>query len=210
MNPIILKIMLGLGIIGHAINLYCDYILSVFPNGKLMMSNIKDFNDSQKMSELMDGVSEKTPMRSSILGVFALFLEAFGYFAITAQVYQNSVAFGLILFVAALLFVVVGTAHHVVCGISEWLYVKLGRTEEAHKTMLALYNGAPSTKACYLGYIAFIIALIVAIAIGCAGVSLWMIVFTVLPIFVVLAPFKIIGTLHISAMVSMLAWLIVV
>lgn len=109
-----------------------------------------------------------------------------------------------------MLFVVVGTAHHVVCGISEWIYVKLGRTEDAHKTMLALYNGAPSTKACYIGYIAFVIALIVAIAIGCAGVSLWMIVFTVLPIFVVLAPFKIIGTLHISAMVSMLAWLIVV
>lgn len=85
MNPIILKIMLGLGIIGHAINMYCDYILSVFPNGKLKMSNIIDLNDSRKMSELMDGVFEKTPMRSSILG-------AFGYFAITAQVYQNSVA----------------------------------------------------------------------------------------------------------------------
>lgn len=76
--------------------------------------------------------------------------------------------------------------------------------------MFALYNGAPSTKACYLGYIAFAIALIVAIAIGCAGVSLWMIVFTILPIFVVLAPFGIIGTMHISAKVSMLAWLIVV
>ena len=210
MNPVILKIMLGLGIIGHAINLYCDYILSVFPNGKLKFSNMKDLYDGRKMSQLTDGVSEKTPMRSSVLGAFALFLEAFGYFAITAQVYPNSRVLGLILFVAMLLFVVVGTAHHVVCGLSEWLYLKLGRTEEAHKTMLALYNGAPSTKACYLGYIAFVIALIVAIAIGCAGVSLWMIVFTVLPIFIVLAPLKIIGTLHISAMVSMLAWLIVV
>ena len=210
MNPIILKIMLGLGIIGHAINMYCDYILSVFPNGKLKLSNMKDLNDSQKMSELLDGVSEKTPMRSAILGAFALVLEAFGYFAITAQVYQNSHVLGLILLAAILLFVVVGAAHHVVCALSEWLFVKLGMTEEAHKAMLALYNGAPSTKACYIGYIAFVIALIVAIATGCAGVALWMIVFTVLPIFVVLAPFKIIGTLHISAMVSMLAWLIVV
>lgn len=210
MDPVILKIMLGLGITGHAVNMYCDYILSVFPNGKLMFSNIKDFNDSRKMSELTDGVSEKTPMRSSVLGAFALFFEAFGYFAITAQVYQNSHVLGLILFVATLLFIVMGTAHHVVCGLSEWLYVKLGRTKEAHKTMLALYNGAPSTKACYLGYIAFIIALIAAIATDCAGVSLWMIVFTVLPIFIVLVPFRIIGTLHISAVVSMLAWLIVV
>ena len=141
MNPVILKIMLGLWIIGHAINMYCDYILSVFPNGKLKMSNIKDLNDSGKMSELMDGVSEKTPMRSSVLGAFALFLEAFGYFAITAQVYKNSHVLGLILFATILLFVVVWMAHHVVCGLSEWLYVKLGRTEEAHKVMLALYAG---------------------------------------------------------------------
>ena len=210
MDPVILKIMLGLGIIGHAINMYCDYILSVFPNGKLKMSNMKDLNDSRKMSELMDGVFEKTPMRSAILGAFALFFEAFGYFAITAQVYSGSRVLGLILFAAALLFIVAGTAHHVVCGIAEWVFLKLGRTEEAHKTMLSLYNGAPSTKTCYLGYIAFVIALIAAIATGCAGVSLWMIVFTVLPIFIVLAPFKIIGTLHISAMISMLAWLIFV
>lgn len=91
MNPVILKIMLGLGIIGHAINMYCDYILSVFPNGKLKFSNMKDLNDSRKMSELMEGVSEKTPMRSYVLGAFALFLEAFGYFAITARRVQKRV-----------------------------------------------------------------------------------------------------------------------
>lgn len=210
MDPIILKIMLGLGITGHALNMYCDYILSVFPNGKLMLSNMKDLNDSRKMSELMDGASERTPMRSSILGAFALFLEAFGYFAITAKVYQNSHVLGLILFVAILLFIVIGTAHHLVCGLSEWIYVKLGRSEEAHQAMLALYNGAPATKACYLGYVAFIIALIVAIAMGFASVPLWMIAFTVLPIFIVLVPFRIIGTLHISAMISMLAWLVVI
>ena len=78
------------------------------------------------------------------------------------------------------------------------------------RIILGWHNGAPSTKACYLGYIAFVIALIVAIATGYAGVSLWMIVFTVLPIFIVLAPLKIIGTLHISAMASTLAWLMVV
>ena len=46
MNHVILKIMLGLGIIGHAINMYCDYILSVFPNGKLKFFNMRDLNDS--------------------------------------------------------------------------------------------------------------------------------------------------------------------
>ena len=31
----ILYILLALGIIGHAINMYCDRILSIFPNGTL-------------------------------------------------------------------------------------------------------------------------------------------------------------------------------
>ena len=39
---------------------------------------------------------------------------------------------------------------------------------------------------------------------------LWMVVFTVLPVFIIMAPSHIIGTLHISAAVSMLAWLIIV
>lgn len=210
MNLVLLKIMLGLGIIGHAINLYCDYILSVFPNGKLAFANFKDFYDVDKMKNLLNGVNEKTPMRSSILGTFALVLEALGYFAITIHVYELSHVLGIIMFIAIVIFIVVGTSHHVICGISEWVYIKLGRTDEAHNTMLSLYNGAPITKLCYLAYITFIITLCIAIITGYAGVSLWMLIFTILPIFILLAPFKIIGTLHISAMLSMLAWLIVI
>ena len=210
MNSILLKIMLGLGIFGHFINMYCDYILSVFPNGKLVLVNFNDFYDVDKMRTLMNGVNEKILMRSSIFGTFALVLEALGYFAITMHVYELSHLLGIIMFISIVVFIVVGTAHHVICAISEWVYIKLGRTDEAHKTMVSLYNSAPITKMCYLGYIIFIITLFIAIITGYAGVSLWMLIFTVLPIFLLLAPFRIIGTLHISAMLSMLAWLIVI
>ena len=40
MSSTILKLMLLLGIIGHACNMYCDRILSIFPNGQFHM----DFN----------------------------------------------------------------------------------------------------------------------------------------------------------------------
>ena len=37
MSLTIMKIMLVLGIIGHALNMYCDRILSIFPNGQFHM-----------------------------------------------------------------------------------------------------------------------------------------------------------------------------
>ena len=37
-----IKIMIALGIVGHAINMYCDRILSIFPNGTIKFDNIKE------------------------------------------------------------------------------------------------------------------------------------------------------------------------
>lgn len=62
MNLILLKLMLAAGILGHALNMYCDRILSIFPNGKLKLENFKDLGDTPKMAYLMEGVSEKIPV----------------------------------------------------------------------------------------------------------------------------------------------------
>ncbi|HCL10087.1 MAG TPA: hypothetical protein DHW25_09360 [Blautia sp.] len=149
-------------------------------------------------------------MRSAILGVFALFLQALGYFAISAYVYEHSAVYGSVLFFAILLFIVIGAGHHVKCGFAEYVFLRLGRDKKAHTMMLDLFNSAPITKICYLGYIVFIITLIIAILTGTAALPLWAAIFTILPIFIILFPFKIIGTLHISAMISMLAWMILI
>ncbi len=42
MTITMLRVMIALGIIGHAINLYCDRILSIFPNGTIKFDNIKE------------------------------------------------------------------------------------------------------------------------------------------------------------------------
>ncbi len=42
MTITMLRVMIALGIIGHAINLYCDRILSIFPNGIIKFDNIKE------------------------------------------------------------------------------------------------------------------------------------------------------------------------
>lgn len=210
MSSTILKLMLLLGIIGHTCNMYCDRILSIFPNGQLKLENFKDLTNEKKMAHLLEGVSPKIPMRSAILGAFSLFLQFLGYFSLSAYIYGHSRRYGSILFVSIAFFIVLGTAHHVKYALTEYVFLKLGRDTKAHGLMLDLFNSAPITKSCYLAYLLFVIALIVAIITGTAAFPLWAVIFTILPIFILLFPFRIIGTLHIAAMASMLVWLILI
>lgn len=207
MNLTVLRIMLASGIAGHALNMYCDRLLSVFPNGMLKLEDLKDIGNEGKMAKLLEGVSADVPMRSAILGAFSLLLQFFGYFAITAYIYGHSVWYGSILFVSIALFLIIGTAHHVKYGLVEYVFIKLGRDDRAKALMLDLYNSAPVTRICYAGYLVFIFTLIAAIVSGTAALPLWAALFTILPLLLILAPSRIIGTLHIAAMISMLAWI---
>lgn len=65
-----MKLMLVSGIIGHVLNMYCDRILSIFPNGTLKLEDIKTFGKDDKMAKLMEGVSEKAPMRPTTPGKY--------------------------------------------------------------------------------------------------------------------------------------------
>lgn len=207
MSLTVFRILLALGIAGHAINLYCDRILCVFPNGKLMLSNMKDIKEDGKMAKLMEGVAEKVPMRSAVLGAFALFLQFLGYFSIAAYIYEHSRAAGAVMFFSLSFFIIIGTAHHVKTALMEYVFLKLDRDERGKNLMLDMLNSAPVTRICFLGYIVFVITLIVAIVTGIATFPIWAVIFTVLPVFILLFPFRIIGTLHISAMISMLVWM---
>ena len=202
--------MLVLGIIGHGLNMYCDRVLSVFPNGKLTLASMNDLDDYKKLAHIMEGVPAKLAMRSAILGAFSLVLQFLGYTALSAYIYQHSTVYGTIMFLVIALFIVVGTAHHVKYALSEYLFIKLGRDKNAHAVMMDLFNAAPITRICYVSYIVFIITMIVAVLTGTAAVPLWAAIFTILPIFIIMFPFRIIGTLHIAAMVSMLVWMFLI
>lgn len=210
MNLVILRIMLVLGIIGHALNMYCDRILSIFPNGTITLTDFKTIFEGDRLAKLFDGVSAKIPMRSAILGAFAIFLEFFGYFSMTAYMYGQSKVYGSIMFVAIALFNIIAVAHHVKYGLVEYVFIKLGRDDKAKALMKDLFNSAPITKVCYLGYFAFIVTLIVAIITGVAAFPLWALIFTILPIFIIMFPLRIIGTMHIAAMASMLVWIFLI
>lgn len=205
-----IKMMFVLGIIGHAINMYCDRILSIFPNGTIKFENIKDIEKDGVLAKIMDGVSANVPMRSAVLGAFALVLEFFSYFALAVYTYERSAVLGAIMFATIAFSCIVGAAYHVKCGLAEYVFLKLGRDDRGKELLLDLLNGAPILRVCGVGMFLYLVALIVAIVTGVVGFPIWAVIFTILPIVIIMFPFKIVGTMHIAAMISMLAWIFLV
>ena len=100
MTVTMIRVMIALGIIGHAINMYCDRILSIFPNGTIKFDNIKEIEKDGVLAEMMEGVPAAVPLRSAVLGAFALVLEFFSYFALAVYTFERSQILGGMMFVA--------------------------------------------------------------------------------------------------------------
>lgn len=206
----ILKLMLIAGMIGHAINMYCDRILSIFPNGTLKLANVQKIREGDYAAKLMEGVSPDVPLRSGVVGVFSIVLEYFGYLALATFAYQHSKVFGVILFLATTIASIVSSAYHLKCCLAEYVFLKYGRDERAKEMMLDLMNLAPAFRVCYISLLIYYVTLAIAIITGAIGFPIWAIIFTVLPIFIVMYPLQIIGTLHIATIISMFAWMLLI
>ena len=206
---IILKIGLVLGMIGPAVNLWCDRALSITPNGKITLATMKEIDNPKGMEKLYEGVDASIPMKSAVLGVMSLVLQFFGYFSIAYFVWTFSEVFGILLYAGSTVFAILGSGHHMKYALGVWMFIKGGRDKRAYELLRGLYHGGNATRLCYFGYILYVVALMVSICMGVCGLTLWALVFTVLPILIVLFPFKIIGTLHISAIITFLGWIFI-
>ena len=208
MNVAILNIMLGLGTIGHGLNMYCDRRLSIFPNGQIDYTNFKDLFIGDTAAKLMEGISEKVPMFASVAGVFAIILEMLGYASLGFYIYAHNKVPGMIALFCVAVYGAVGSAYHAKEGFAEFLFIKMGRDDRAKEALIALHQAAPILRVCSFGLIEIIIVYSIAVISGSIRFPLWSLLFTVLPVVIVIFPFKIIGSLHIGAMVSMLGWLL--
>lgn len=204
---IILKIGLVLGMFGHAINLWCDRALSITPNGRITLATMKEIDNPKGMAKLYEGVDASVPMKSAVFGVMSLVLQFSGYFSITYFVWTFSEVFGIVLFAGSVVFAILGSGHHMKYALGVWMFIKGGRNEKAYELLSGLYHSGNATKLAYFGYIIYIAALIASICTGVCGLPLWALIFTILPIFILLFPFKIIGSLHISAIITFLGWI---
>ena len=207
MTITMLRVMIALGIVGHAINMYCDRILSIFPNGTIKFDNIKEIEKDGVLAEMMEDVPASVPLRSAVLGAFALVLEFFSYFALAVYTFERSQILGRLMFVTITFSCILGAAYHIKCGLAEYVFLQLGRDRTAKDMMLDLLNSASVLQLCGVGLVVYIVLLIIAIVTGIIGFPLWALVFTIVPFVLLLSPFKIVGTMHIAAMVSMLGWI---
>ena len=114
------------------------------------------------------------------------------------------------MFVAIAAACIMGAAYHVKCAFAEYIFVKMGRDSRAKDMMIDLYKSAPILRLCAVGIFVYIVALIIAIVTGVIGFPIWALIFTVIPIVIIMFPLRIVGTMHIAAMVSMLGWIFLI
>ncbi len=186
------KIMFLIAIAGHLLCGYTDCLLTYLPNGRF---RFEDMKDNRKLSEVFNGMPLKNSLISMLLGCFAMFLFFFGYISLCQWMKQYSETCAVLMLTGSGMVFTFGMAHHILCGVPEWLYVRLGRTEEARQIITELFKKTSVTLiVCYLGFLLFGIPFFVAVVSGWTSLPAWACVFNVLPLMILLFPTRIGGS----------------
>ena len=183
-----MKVALIIACIGHIICGITDCMLAYMKNGRFEFSDVKD---NKKMQKVFEGASLKQIELAMLMGVFALFLASFGYIGISKVIRANSPVVGSIMLAASLFFIVLIAAHHVLCGATEWFYVRLGRTDDALNAIMDFFKRTSPAAIAYAGLLVFDILLFAMVVTGKTDLPGWACVFNTLPAFLILAPTKI-------------------
>lgn len=191
-NFSIINGLLLLSCLGHLALWRCDWIITCLGGGRFRFS---DLQDNAKLAAVMEGTSLKRPLESILLGTFALAAAFPGYLALCQWMRQFSPACAALMGIGCTAFFVVGAVHHVLCGAVEWFYIRMGRTEEARKVILEFFQKTASTMyVCYAGLLIFAVTLFVAVVAGWTTLPRWACVCNTLPLFLLLAPLRTVGT----------------
>ena len=186
-----IKILMLIAVLGHILCGICDCLLIYTPSGKFEFQLMKD---NGKMQEAFRTMPLRNPMLSMLLGVLALLMSCGGYFALCLWMRRFSVTASVIMLAAAAVFFIPGTAHHVICGVAEWFYIRMGMTEEAREAITEFFGKTSVTMiACYLGLIVYSVALFVMVVTGATTLPSWAAVFNIMLIASVLFPLRIGG-----------------
>lgn len=192
-----IKVYLLLACLGHALCCICDRAITYTPNGRFAFG---DLHDNAKLSALFDGAPLRNQLFSMLAGVLAMTLSSLGYIALYRYVEGYSTVCGTILLVSLVMLMVSGTAHHVFCGAVEWFYIRIGRTEESRQAITEFFKKTSSTMlVCYVGFAVFLVTLFVVVVSAMTGLPRWACVFNALPLFILMFPFRIVGSMNIAS-----------
>ena len=130
----------------------------------------------------------KWPLISIILGVYAITAFGFGYLGLSRWMENYSKTASVIMYISAVVFLISIVVHHIICGLVEWLYVRMGRTDEARTVALEFQMKTIVTMLVgYLGLATFVITLFVMVVMGRTILPVWACIFNTLPIMLLLA-----------------------
>ena len=185
------KVLFLIAIIGHLLCGVSDCLMTYLPNGRF---RFEDMKDNKKLSAAFDGMPLRNALLASILGVLAMFLFSFGYLALCNWMRPYSEVCAILMLIGAMLVLTFGIAHHVFCGMPEWLYVRMGRKEEARQLITEFFKKTSVTMfVCYAGFLLFGVSLFAAVVGGWTPLPRWACAFNILPLMLVLFPLRIGG-----------------
>jgi len=187
-----MKIMFLIAIAGHLLCGYTDCLMTYLPNGRF---RFEDMKDNRKLSTVFKDMPLKRSLMSMLLGCLAMFLFFFGYIVLCRWMKQYSETCAVLMLIGSGMIFTFGMAHHILCGVPEWLYVKLGRTEEARQIITELFKKTSVTMfVCYLGFLIFGVSLFIAAVSGLTPLPVWACIFNVLPLMLLFFPMRIGGS----------------
>ena len=183
-----IKAVLFISAIAHAVCGAADCLLSYGKKGRLDLKAIKD---PVKMREMFADVPLGNPLLSIVAGTFSITVFTFGYLALCSWMHGYDAVLSAVMFVSAIFFSVPIVTHHIICGLVEWFYIRLGRTDEVREAVLEFQKKTIITMfAGYLGLLVFTVCLFAAVVTGRTDLPEWACIFNTLPLMLLLAPTK--------------------
>ena len=184
-----MKTVLLIAFIGHVLCGICDCLLSYSPNGRLDLKGA--LKSPEKMREVFKDYPIRWSLLSIMLGVYAITAFGFGYLALSRGMEQYSDTASAVMYISAVVFLISIVVHHIICGLVEWLYVRLGRTDEAREAALEFQKKTIATMVVgYLGLAAFVFTLFIMVITGKTSLPQWACVLNTLPLMIILLPTK--------------------
>ena len=193
---------------GHLVLWRCDWNLTYLAGGRF---DFRCLQDNDRLSAVLGGTPLKQPMGATMAGVFALTAAFPGYLALCRWMEAFSPLCAGLMLAGCVLFFLPGMAHHVFCGAVEWFYLRLGRTEEAREVIVDFFKGTSATMfLCYLGLLLFTVSLFVAVVSGGTSLPRWACLCNTLPLFLLLSPLRIVGTMNLVSAVLFLGLFVLI
>ena len=180
-----LKSVLFIAFIGHVLCGICDCLLSYSPSGRLDLKWA--LKDSDKMRTVFADMPLSWPLMSVLLGVYAITAFGFGYLGLSRWMEEFSRTASVIMYISSVVFLISIVVHHIICGLVEWLFIRMGRTNEARQAVLEFQAKTIVTMVIgYLGLASFVITLFIMVSVGKTTLPQWACVLNTLPVMLIL------------------------